>query len=240
MSENRFSDNAELLKKAVEGNEDAVARLMENNAGLVRSIAQRFVGRGVELEDLLQIGSLGMLKAVKSFDESYNTAFSTYAVPLIIGEIRRYLRDDGMIHVGRRTRKLGAQILRVREEYVSKHGHEPRVEELAELCGVEKEELVFALDATSPIASLNESVGDTGLTLETTIADSNDDILALTERIALKSALDELPTQWRKIVYLRYFKSLTQQQCASILGITQVKISREEKKILAYLRDKLE
>lgn len=239
MSENRFSDNAELLKKAVAGNEEAVARLMENNAGLVRSIAQRFVGRGVELDDLLQIGSLGMLKAVKSFDESYNTAFSTYAVPLIIGEIRRYLRDDGMIHVGRRTRRLGAQILRVREEYVSKHGHEPCAEELAELCGVEKEELVFALDATSPIASLNESVGDTGLTLETTIADSNDDILALTERIALKSALDELPAEWRRIVYLRYFKSLTQQQCANILGITQVKISREEKKILAYLRDKL-
>ncbi len=239
MADERFSDNAELLNLAQSGNEAALEKLMENNAGLVRSIAARFLGRGVELEDLLQIGSVGMLKAVRSYDASYNTAFSTYAVPLIIGEIRRYLRDDGMIRVGRKTRRLGAQILRVREEYIREHGSEPGVDELARLCEVDREELVFALDSTNPIASLNESMGDTGLTLETTIADSEDAIHSLTEKIALTSALDKLPHDWRKIVYLRYFKNMTQQQCAEKLGITQVKISREEKKILAKLRELL-
>lgn len=240
MAEERFAENSALLRLAQSGDESATQKLMENNAGLVRSIAMRFTGRGVELEDLIQIGSLGMLKAIRSFDASYNTAFSTYAVPLIIGEIRRYLRDDGMIRVGRKTRRLGAQILRVREEYVREHGFEPGVDELARLCKVDRDELVFALDSTNPIASLNEAVGDTGLTLETTIADSDDEILALTEKIALTSALDSLPPDWRKIVYLRYFKNLTQQECAKILGITQVKISREEKKILAKLREILD
>ncbi|MBE6606397.1 MAG: sigma-70 family RNA polymerase sigma factor [Ruminococcaceae bacterium] len=239
MADERFSDNAELLTLAQSGDDAALERLVENNSGLVRSIASRFLGRGVELEDLLQIGSLGMLKAVRSYDSSYNTAFSTYAVPLIIGEIRRYLRDDGMIRVGRKTRRLGAQILRVREEYVREHGHEPGVDELAHLCEVERDELVFALDSTNPIASLSESVSDTGLTLETLIADSDDAIHSLTEKIALTSALDKLPSDWRKIVYMRYFKNMTQQQCAEKLGITQVKISREEKKILAKLRELL-
>ncbi|MBQ7820962.1 MAG: sigma-70 family RNA polymerase sigma factor [Clostridia bacterium] len=240
MADERFSENAELLRLAKDGDEAALEKLMENNMGLVRSIAVRFLGRGVELDDLLQIGSVGMLKAVRSYDASFNTAFSTYAVPLIIGEIRRYLRDDGMIRVGRKTRRLGAQILRVREEYIGKHGYEPGVDELASLCGVERDELIYALDAANPIASLNETVGDTGLTLETTIADSDDAILALTEKISLVSALDTLPDDWRKIVYLRYFKNLTQQQCAGILGMTQVKISREEKKILARLKEVLE
>ncbi|MBQ4137162.1 MAG: sigma-70 family RNA polymerase sigma factor [Clostridia bacterium] len=239
MAEERFSDNAELLRLAAEGDTAALERLMENNLGLVRNIAVRFMGRGVEKEDLIQIGSVGMLKAIRSFDPSYNTAFSTYAVPLIIGEIRRYLRDDGIIHVGRKTRRLGAQILRVREEYIAKNGCEPGIDELADLCGVEREELIYALDAANPVASLSETLGEGGLTLETTIADNEDEIHALTERISLASALDSLPEQWRKIIYLRYFKNLTQQQCAGIMGLTQVKISREEKKILASLKEML-
>lgn len=239
MSEMKFSENASLLERAARGDSDATQKLMENNAGLVRSIALRFSGRGVELDDIIQIGSLGMLKAIRSYDASYNTVFSTYAVPLIIGEIRRFLRDDGIIHVGRRTRRLGAKILRVREEYVREHGCEPGVDELAEICGVEREELVLALDSASPVVSLNESVGDSDTTLEQQIADSEDEIASLTEKIALTGALAKLPDEWRKIVFLRYFKELTQQECARILGITQVKISREEKKILEYLRKKL-
>ena len=239
MSEKKFSDNMALLKLAKSGDESATATLIENNLGLVRSIVSRFLGRGVELEDLMQIGTVGMLKAIKSFDESYNTAFSTYAVPLIIGEIRRFLRDDGMIRVGRNTKKLGAQILKAREDFVKEQGFEPDTKELARLLGIDTEELVFALNSTSPIASLNEPSPDTGLTLESTIADSSDDIMSLTEKIALKSALDELPQQWRQIVYLRYFKNMTQQECAKVLGLTQVKISREEKKILAKLYEML-
>lgn len=239
MSDERFCENSELLRLAQSGDEQALAKLMETNTGLVRSIAVRFIGRGVELEDLIQIGTMGMLKAVRSYDSGFGTAFSTYAVPLIIGEIKRYLRDDGMIRVGRKTRRMGAQILRAREEYITKHGHEPTVDELAGICEIDRGELVFALDSTNPIASLSETVGDTGLTLESTIADSDDGIQSLTERIALTSALDTLEPQARKIVYLRYFKNKTQQECAKILGLTQVKISREEKKILARLKEML-
>lgn len=239
MPDERFSSNTELLTLARGGDESALEALIENNSGLVRSIAVRFTGRGVEFEDLVQIGTIGMLKAVKSFDPSFGTVFSTYAVPLIIGEIRRYLRDDGMIRVGRKTKQLGAKILRLREEYVAENGFEPSVDKLCELSGIERDEVIFALDSTSPVSSLSECVGDTGLTLEATISDSNDTILALTEKIALTSALSELSPEWRKIVYLRYFLNLTQQECAKRLGITQVKVSREEKKILARLREML-
>ncbi len=239
MSDERFSKNAELLTLARDGDENALNSLIENNLGLVRSIALRFTGRGVEYEDLLQIGTIGMLKAVKSYDASFGTVFSTYAVPLIIGEIRRYLRDDGMIRVGRKTKQLGAKILHLREEFVSENGFEPSVDKLCELSGSTRDEVVFALDSTTPVSSLSECVGDTGLTLEATISDSNDTILALTEKIALTSALSELSPEWRKIVYLRYFLNLTQQECAKRLGITQVKVSREEKKILARLKEML-
>ncbi len=239
MSDERFSSNAELLSKAKDGDENSLNSLIENNLGLVRSIALRFTGRGVEYEDLLQIGTIGMLKAVRSYDSSFGTVFSTYAVPLIIGEIRRFLRDDGMIRVGRKTKQLGAKILRLREEFVSENGFEPSVDKLCELSGSSRDEVVFALDSTTPVSSLSECVGDTGLTLEATISDSSDTILALTEKIALTSALSELSPEWRKIVYMRYFLNLTQQECAKRLGITQVKVSREEKKILARLRDML-
>lgn len=239
MSDERFKENSELLTLARSGDEGALEALIENNLGLVRSIAIRFTGRGVEFDDLVQIGTLGMLKAIKSFDSAFGTVFSTYAVPLIIGEIRRYLRDDGMIRVGRKTKQLGAKILRLREEFIAENGYEPSVDKLCELAQAPRDEVVFALDSTSPISSLSECVGDTGLTLEATISDSNDTILALTEKIALTSALSELSPEWRRIVYLRYFLNLTQQECANRLGITQVKVSREEKKILAKLREML-
>ncbi len=239
MPDERFSSNTELLTLARGGDESALEALIENNSGLVRSIAVRFTGRGVEFEDLVQIGTIGMLKAVKSFDPSFGTVFSTYAVPLIIGEIRRYLRDDGMIRIGRKTKQLGARILRIREEFVAENGFEPSVDKLCELSGIERDEVIFALDSTTPVSSLSECVGDTGLTLEATISDSNDTILALTEKIALTSALSELSPEWRKIVYMRYFLNLTQQECAKRLGITQVKVSREEKKILARLKEML-
>lgn len=239
MADERFSDNAELIIEAQKGDKDALAKLTENNMGLVRSIAVRFIGRGVELEDLIQIGTIGMLKAIKSFDTSFGTVFSTYAVPLIIGEIKRYLRDDGIIRVGRKIKRMGAEILKAREEYISEHGFEPTLDELAKICQVDREELVFALDSTNQVASLSEVMGDTGLTLESTIADTDDKIGVLTEHIALTSALGKLCPQSRKIIYLRYFKNKTQQECAEILGLTQVKVSREEKKILAALKQQI-
>ena len=219
----------------------ATEELIRNNMGLVRSIALRFRDRGTELEDLIQIGIIGMMKAIRSFDMERDTAFSTYAVPLIIGEIRRHLRDDGLIKVSRIQRKLGVELMKARNRILSTDGREPSIEELASLCGVEIEEAAMALDAISPVTSLSESIGDgdTQLTLESRIADEENDIERLSDSIALGQAIEKLPTVWKKILILRYFKNMTQQETASLLGLSQVKVSREEKKIMAFLRQEL-
>ena len=217
-------ENDRLLRLAKDGDSEATERLIEGNMGLCRSIAMRFRDRGAELDDLVQLASIGMLKAVRSFDFSYNTAFSTYAVPLIIGEIRRFLRDDGAVRVGRSTKKLSVDAMRRREEFVKKHGREPKTGELAELCGVSTDELVFALGAANPIKSLSDPVGD------------DDGIGRLTDRIALSEAVKSLPPLQRKLIYLRYCRDMSQSETGKILGMTQVRVSREEKKIMEALK----
>ncbi len=208
--------------------------------GLVRSIAARFAGRiadrGLEFEDLIQIGCVGMVKAIRSWDESYGTVFSTYAVPLIIGEIKRFLRDDGPIKVSRSTKRRNAEILKKREEFTREAGREPSVDELAALCGLSCEDLVFALEAGAPIHSLSAPVGDDDAELEDLLEAGPSDIDALTDRLALRQAIAHLPPSQRKIITLRYFCDLSQQQTADRLGLSQVKISREEKKIFEKLR----
>lgn len=240
------SHNAELLAQVASGDESALDELVTLNLGLVKSLALRFRdrslcgGRAVEYEDLVQIGTIGMIKAARSFDPSYGTAFSTYAVPLIIGEIRRFLRDDGLIKVGRATKKAGADIARRREEFLTEHGREPRVSELAELCGLPEAEVVYALEAVGTVRSLSEPSGDDeSLTLESTLSEQTGEIESATDKIALGEAVADLPELWRKIVYLRFGRELSQQQTGRILGLTQVKISREEKKILDRLRSVL-
>lgn len=240
------SRNAELLALVAEGDNEALGELVTFNMGLVKSLALRFRdrslcgGRAVEYEDLIQIGTIGMIKAARSYDPSYNTAFSTYAVPLIIGEIRRFLRDDGLIKVGRTVKKTGADIGRKREEFVTEHGREPRISELAELCGLPEEEVVYALEAVATVRSLSEPAGeDDGLTLESTLSEHSVEIDTATDKIALNEAVSGLPELWRKIVYLRFARELSQQQTGRILGMTQVKISREEKKIMDRLRSAL-
>jgi RNA polymerase sporulation-specific sigma factor len=151
--------NLELIRKYQDGDNKALDKLIEDNMGLVKNIARRFFGRGTEYEDIVQIGTIGMIKAAKSFDESYNTVFSTYAVPLIIGEIRRFLRDDGMIKVSRDVRKKGSVILHAKEEFQKEHLRDPKISELAEICGFTEEEVVYALDASTPVSSLQESIG---------------------------------------------------------------------------------
>ncbi len=236
----RFAENAAYLKEASAGNEDATRHLMEVNGGLVRGLAARFRGRGVEYEDLVQIGSIGMLKAIRSFDPERGTAFSTYAVPLIIGEIRRFLRDDGLIKVGRRQKQLGATVLRTREAFMSEHGREPQLEELAELLQTGVSEIAESLDALSPVHSMSEALGEEGdgFSLENLLP-AEDVIEQHVDRIALRESIAGLPPLWKKIVFLRYFRELSQQQVADQLGLTQVKISREEKKIFAALRAEL-
>ncbi len=232
--------NLSLLAQIAEGRQGALEELVYENMGLVRSVALRFKGRGTEYEDLLQIGSIGMIKAAKSFDLSYGTAFSTYAVPLIAGEIRRHLRDDGPIKVSRTLKKIASDAMRQRERIVLEEGREPRVSELAALIGVGEEELGQALEASGPVRSIYEAVGkDEEGTLEDLLPAEGEEIERLTDRLALKQALDALEPLHRQIVVLRYYKELSQEQTGRILGLSQVKISREEKKIMALLRHSL-
>ena len=215
--------------------------------GLVRSIANRFRDRvdgsrdnhGCDFEDLLQIGTLGMIKAARSYDPSFGTAFSTYAVPLIIGEIKRFLRDDGLIKISRITKKQNATILRQREIFISRNGREPTIDELSDIRNMSREDLVFALGSGTPCHSLSDAVGDDGTELEDLLPSGDDELDSLTDRLALKEAIRSLPPRQREIIVLRYFRDMSQQQTADLLGLTQVKISREEKKIFEQLRQSL-
>lgn len=237
-----IQDNLSLITLAQSGDKAAMETLITQNLGLVKNIARRFIGRGTDYEDLVQIGTIGMIKAAKSFDSSYGTVFSTYAVPLIIGEIRRFLRDDGIIKVSRDLRRRGTVIMHEKEEFASKHGREPKISELCELCSMTPEEIVYALDAVCPVYSLQETVGgddDDGATLESFISSGENDIDKSTDRLALNEAISSLEKTERQIIILRFFRELSQQQTAKILGLTQVKISREEKKIFEKLRKQL-
>ncbi|MGI6167819.1 MAG: sigma-70 family RNA polymerase sigma factor [Eubacteriales bacterium] len=238
--QNVYAQNRELIERAQKGDEEAAAKLVELNGGLVRSIAIRFRDRGTEIEDLIQIGMIGMIKAVHSFDTSRGTAFSTYAVPLIIGEIRRHLRDAGIIKVSRSYKKLGMTLMRERSRILSDKGREPHISELASACGVSPEDAAVALDAMTPVSSLSDAVfGDDGMLLENTIADDENDIERLSDNIALSQSISKMQPLWRRIVLLRYYRNLTQQQTADCLGLSQVKVSREEKKILDFLRSEM-
>lgn len=240
MADRQQERNEYLLERYLAGDESAESLLVEENMGLVRSVATRFLGRGTEYDDLMQIGTIGMIKAIRSFSPSFGARFSTYAVPLIVGEIRRYLRDEGPIKVSRIYRKQGIALLREKNRILTEEGREPGIAELAERCSLSKEEAAISLDALSPIASLSDSIReeDGGLTLEGTLSDeeSERETERICDRIAIAQSIGKLPPLWRKIVLLRYFRNFTQQQTANELGLSQVKVSREEKKILQSMR----
>lgn len=234
--------NAELLLRVREGDAEAEARLVEENLGLVRKVARRFPDRGVEFEDLVQIGTIGMIKAIRSFSTERGTLFSTYAVPLIIGEIRRHLRDEGPMRVSRIYKSRGVALMREQSRIRSEEGREAGIAELASLCGLAVEEAAVALDAISPLASLSDFVfGEDTVTYEAILADeeSSHESERICDRVALAQSIGRMPPLWRRIVLLRYYRNRTQQETADALGLTQVKVSREEKKILAFLREEL-
>ena len=238
----RFLRNRELIIRAQLGDDEATETLVIENTALVKSIALKFRDRGTEFEDLMQIGTMGMLKAIKSFDVERGTAFSTYAVPLIVGEIRRHLRDDGLIRVSRSYKRTGMIIMREKNRIMTEEGREASVGELATLAGVSAEEAAIAIDAVSPISSLSDNVyGEDSKTLDNMIPDREamDEFENLNDRIALTQAINKMPPDWRKIVLLRYYKDMTQQQVANLMGLSQVKVSREEKKIMSFLRGEL-
>ena len=244
-----FSDNIELIKIAREdgGESDeamrATSELIEKNRGLIKKIALRFCGRGVELDDLMQIGTIGLIKAIRSFDLERGTQLSTYAVPLVFGEIRRHIRDEGPIKVGRYYKRLGAMLINCKNRIMSEEGREAHISELAELCGVSAEEAAMAIDATSPMASLSDNAygDDEGPQLEDTLTDEESltESQRIIDKIALAEAIASMPPVWQKIVTLRYYRGMTQQQVACALGLSQVKISREEKKIMEHLKNEL-
>ncbi|MBR2926993.1 MAG: sigma-70 family RNA polymerase sigma factor [Clostridia bacterium] len=237
-----YERNTELLLRLQNGDEEAESLLIEENVGLVHTVARRFSERGTEYEDLVQIGTIEMLKAIRSFSLERGTAFSTYAVPLIVGEIRKHLRDDGPVKVSRIYRRQGLSILHEKNRILTEEGREAGIAELASRCGVSKEDAAISLDAISPITSLSDFVyGEESVTYEGVLSDeeSERESERICDRVALAQSIGRLPPLWRKIVLLRYYRSLTQQQTANMLGLTQVKVSREEKKLLEFLKKEL-
>ena len=237
-----YERNQELLRRAGEGDSEAEAALVEENLGLVRKVARRFLDRGTEYEDLVQIGTIGMIKAIRSFSIERGTVFSTYAVPLIIGEIRRHLRDEGPIKVSRIYKRQGMMLMCEKNRIAAEEGRDAGIAELAMRCGVSVEEAAVSLDAMSPVTSLSDFVyGEDTVTYENVIPDeeSERESERICDRVALAQCIHRLPELWQKIVLMRYFRNMTQQQTGAALGLTQVKISREEKKLLAVLREEL-
>ncbi len=234
-----MQDNLVLLKRLQNGDTAALSELVEDNMGLVRHVAQRFLGRGVEYDDLIQIGAIGLLRAARAFSFDYGCAFSTYAVPLIIGEIKRFLRDDGALKVSRKLKSRAVQLARAREELIAKGLTEPPLSMLANTCEITVEEAAEALAATGPVTSLNVSADDEHAPADYYLTAEADPSDALCESIALKSAIRQLTPLQQKIVYLRYQRDLSQSDVGRILSLSQVKVSREEKKILALLKKSL-
>ncbi len=236
----KYKENTALLLRAQAGDEDAVTALLRLNAGLVRSIALRHTGRGTDFEDLEALGNMGLLKAIRSFDAARGCAFSTYAVPLIFGEIRRFLRDDGPIKVSRVHKRTGALLAAARESLAAEGITDPPISAVAARAGISAEEAANALEALTPPRSLTESTlgGEGGATLEEMIS-GGDEAEATFEKIALRAAIEKLPELKRKILLLRYFRDLSQVETARMLGLSQVKVSREEKKILLFLKEEL-
>ena len=228
----------ELLRQAQAGDRQASEALVEENTGLIWSVAKRFLGRGTEAEDLYQLGCLGFLKAVEGFDLAYGTQFSTYAVPKIAGEIRRFLRDDGAIKVSRSLKEQSASIKATRNRLTQALGREPTVLEISRQTGFTPEEIAIAETATAATESIQRETGDEGFTLENILTDTESEEKMLV-RIALRQAISRLPEREGLVIRLRYFHSLTQERVSRVLQVSQVQVSRIEKKALGILRELL-
>lgn len=242
MHENTY----EKIAKAQSGDEEAMASLVKNNLGLVYNIAKRFSGRGYELEDLNQIGALGLIKSIKKFDTSFDVQLSTYSVPFIMGEIKRYIRDDGKIKVSRSIKELGAKINQIQKEYYLKNGQDIKIEQIAEVLKVPKEDIALAIDANSSaiVTSINEPVyskdSSKTLNVEDIIPDTKNQEAMINDKLTVNKLIEELQPQEKQIVMMRYYKGSTQTEVAKTLGISQVQVSRIEKRILYSMKQKLQ
>ena len=232
-------ERRELIRRAQSGDREASQRLVQENAGLIWSVARRYFGRGVEPEDLYQLGCVGFLKAIEGFDLSFGTQFSTYAVPKISGEIRRFLRDDGAVKVSRSVKEQAAKIRQARLLLEQRIGREPKMSELAAETGLSPEEIAFAETATGPAESIHRESGEDGFTLELVLGDYGAEE-KLVEHVALRAALEKLPERERQVIALRYYHGMTQQACARVLHVSQVQVSRLERRAVDALREMLE
>lgn len=231
-----------LIIKSQQGDKEARDTIFEENAGLVYSVAKRFLGRGVEMEDLVQIGSIGLLKAIDHFDRSYDVRFSTYAVPMILGEIRRYLRDDGILKVSRSLKENCVRIYSAKEKLEKELGREPVLEEIAAAAELSVEEALISLESGAEVESLHKIIyqgdGNDISLMDRLQEKENGQDLAL-NRIFLDEILQKLKVKERQLIYMRYFKDMTQTEIAAELGISQVQVSRMEKRILKQLKEQL-
>lgn len=235
-------DNLELIRRSQAGDKEARDTVITENIGLVWSIVRRFMSRGHETEDLFQIGSIGLIKAIDKFDLSYDVKFSTYAVPMIMGEIKRFLRDDGAIKVSRSLKETAGKIRITKEKLSNLYGREPTLEEISKELNLAKEEVVMALESGAEVESLYKTIyqGDgNAIYLIDKLEQTNDESESIVDKLALKETMESLDEKDRELIRLRYFKNKTQTDIAKELGISQVQVSRLEKKILMKMRERM-
>ncbi|MFU0801179.1 MAG: RNA polymerase sporulation sigma factor SigF [Xylanivirga thermophila] len=243
--DNRLLTHEETMKfieEAQKGDEEAKEILVKKNIALVKSIVKKFLNRGYEYDDLFQIGVIGLIKAIQNYDAKYNVKFSTYAVPMIMGEIKRFLRDDGMIKVSRSVKELANKSMSAKEQLKKQFCREPTIQEIAATIGSSPEDVVYALDANRPPASIYDSIyedDDNPILLIDRISQDEDQVSNILDRVTLKEMLSRLEKRERTIIIMRYFQDKTQSDIAKVLGISQVQVSRIEKKVLLKMREML-
>lgn len=239
-----YENDMKIIESAQNGNKEDMTKLIEDNNGLIWSIVRRFNGRGYDIEDLYQIGSIGFIKAIQRFDTSFEVRLSTYAVPYILGEIKRYIRDDGPIKVSRSIKELNIKILELQKEYFRKYGRDIKLEEISKELKISKEEITMALDSSKPVDSIEsakytDNKTDKTVSILEQISTGKDEQTEITNRITIKNLISELEDKEKEIILLRYYKQKTQMQVSKILGITQVQVSRIERKVLEKMRRRL-
>ena len=239
-----YENDMKIIERAQNGSKEDMTKLIEDNSRLVWSIVRRFNGRGYDIEDLYQIGSIGLIKAIQRFDTSFEVRLSTYAVPYILGEIKRFIRDDGPIKISRSIKELNIKIIELQKEYLNKYGKEITLEQLAKELKTSKEDISMALDSARPVNSIEDSQyrdnkTDKTISLIDQLSSGKDEENEITNRIAIKKLISELKDNEKEVILLRYYKGKTQMQVAKILGITQVQVSRIERKVLDNMKRKL-
>ena len=239
-----YENDMKIIERAQNGSKDDMTKLIQDNSRLVWSIVRRFNGRGYDTEDLYQIGSIGLIKAIQRFDTNFEVRLSTYAVPYILGEIKRFIRDDGPIKISRSIKELNIKIKELQKEYLEKYGKEITLEEIAKELKTSKEEITMALDSARPVNSIEDSMyrdnkTDKTISLSEQLSTGKDEETEITNRITIKKLISELKDKEKEVILLRYYKGKTQMQVSRILGITQVQVSRIERKVLDNMKRKL-